>query len=151
MYIQPLGNHKLWIVWWCQIWPCTSPKRSKEDDPPGGWFGNMLAWHAVNPGSIPGLGIHSDLDDHYNGGPVSLDAQWHVKGTSRCWLKVISKLIGQKVPLSSLLMVLEVCNLYIKKAISCESLVVSDLALDHSFKVEFWWVNISVPLSYYWF
>ena len=24
-------------------------------------------------------GIHSDLDDHYNGGPVSLDPQWHAK------------------------------------------------------------------------
>ena len=41
--------------------------------PPGGRVGNMLAWHAVNPGSIPGRGIHSDSDDHYNGGPVSLD------------------------------------------------------------------------------
>ena len=38
-------------------------------------MGNMLAWHAVNPGSIPGRGIHSDLDDHYYGGPVSLDPQ----------------------------------------------------------------------------
>ena len=35
-------------------------------------MGNMLAWHAVNPGSIPGWGIHSDSDDHYNGGsPVA--------------------------------------------------------------------------------
>ena len=42
-------------------------------------MGNMLASHAVNPGSIPGRGIHSDSDDHYNGGPVSLDPQWHVK------------------------------------------------------------------------
>ena len=47
--------------------------------PPGGVVGNMLASHAVNPGSIPGRGIHSDSDDHYNGGPVSLDPQWHVK------------------------------------------------------------------------
>ena len=46
---------------------------------PGGVEGNMLAWHAINPGSIPGRGIHSDWDDHYNGGPVSLDSQWHVK------------------------------------------------------------------------
>ena len=36
--------------------------------PPGGVVGNMLA-----------SGIHSDSDDHYNGGPVSLDPQWHVK------------------------------------------------------------------------
>ena len=47
--------------------------------PPGGVVGNMLASHAVNPGSIPGRGIHSDSDDHYNGGPVSLDPQWHIK------------------------------------------------------------------------
>ena len=47
--------------------------------PSGGVVGNMLASHAVNPGSIPGRGIHSDSDDHYNGGPVSLDPQWHVK------------------------------------------------------------------------
>ena len=47
---------------------------------PGGVVGNMLASHAVNPGSILGRGgIHSDSDDHYNGGPVSLDPQWHVK------------------------------------------------------------------------
>ena len=24
-------------------------------------------------------GIHSDSDDHYNGGPMSLHPQWHVK------------------------------------------------------------------------
>ena len=24
-------------------------------------------------------GIHSDSDDHINGGPVSLDCQWHTK------------------------------------------------------------------------
>ena len=46
---------------------------------PVGVVGNMLASHAVNPGSITGRGIHSDSDGHYNGGPVSLDAQWHVK------------------------------------------------------------------------
>ena len=46
---------------------------------PGGVVDNMLALHTVNPGSILGRGIHSDLDDHYNGGPVSLDHQWHVK------------------------------------------------------------------------
>ena len=45
-------------------------------------MGNMLVWHAVNLGSIPG-GIHSDSDDHYNGGPVSLDPQWHVNEPSR--------------------------------------------------------------------
>ena len=39
----------------------------------------MLAWHAVNPDLIAGRGIHCDLDDHYNGGPVSLDPQWYVK------------------------------------------------------------------------
>ena len=36
---------------------------------------NMLARHAVNPGSSLGQGlreIHSDLDDHKNGSPVSL-------------------------------------------------------------------------------
>ena len=42
-------------------------------------MGNMLAWHTVNSGSILVGGIHSDSDDHYNGGPVSLDPQWHVK------------------------------------------------------------------------
>ena len=47
--------------------------------PPGGVVGSMLASHTVNPGSIPGLGIHSDSDDHYNGCPVSLNPQWHVK------------------------------------------------------------------------
>ena len=35
--------------------------------------GNMLAWHAVNPGSIVGRGIHSDSTDHCDGGSVSLD------------------------------------------------------------------------------
>ena len=45
----------------------------------GGQVGNMLAWHAVNPGSIPSWQIQNDLDDHYNGGPVSLDPQWYVK------------------------------------------------------------------------
>ena len=34
---------------------------------------NMLAWHAINPGSMVG---YSDSDDHYNGGPVSLDPQY---------------------------------------------------------------------------
>ena len=29
------------------------------------------------------LGIHSDSNDHYNGRPVSLDPQWHVKETWR--------------------------------------------------------------------
>ena len=34
----------------------------------------------VLPGCIPGGGwIHSELDDHYNGGPMSLDPQWHIK------------------------------------------------------------------------
>ena len=47
--------------------------------PPGGVVGNMLASHAVNPVQSRVGGIHSDLDDHYNGGPVSLDPQWHVK------------------------------------------------------------------------
>ena len=47
--------------------------------PPSGVVGNMLAMRAVNTGSIPGLGIHSDSDDYYNGGPVTLDSQWHVK------------------------------------------------------------------------
>ena len=28
--------------------------------------------------------IHSDSDDYYNGGPVSLDPQWHVKEPWRC-------------------------------------------------------------------
>ena len=43
--------------------------------PPGGRVGNTLTWHAINPGSVPGRGIHSDSDDHYNSGPVSLDPQ----------------------------------------------------------------------------
>ena len=47
--------------------------------PPGGRVGNMLARHAVNPGSIPGWGIHSDSHDHSNSGSVSLDLQWYVK------------------------------------------------------------------------
>ena len=45
----------------------------------GGRVGNMMAWHAVNPGSIPGRGRHTDFDDHYSGSPVSLDPQWYVK------------------------------------------------------------------------
>ena len=53
--------------------------QSNINHPPGGRVGNMLVWHAVNPVSIPGRGIHSDSDDHYNGGPVSLDPQWHIK------------------------------------------------------------------------
>ena len=48
-------------------------------NPPFGPVGSMLTWLTVNLGSIPGRGIHSDLDDHYNGSPVSLDPQWHVK------------------------------------------------------------------------
>ena len=47
--------------------------------PPAGVVDNMLASHAINPGSIPGQGIRSDSDDHYNGGLVSLDPQWHIK------------------------------------------------------------------------
>ena len=36
----------------------------------------MLAWHAVNLFPIlDQVDIHGDLDDHYNGGPMSLDPQ----------------------------------------------------------------------------
>ena len=52
--------------------------------PPGGVVGNMLASHDV--------GIHSDSDDHYNGGPVSLDPQWDNNRSSPSKVK----LIGQK-------------------------------------------------------
>ena len=47
------------------------------------WVGNMLTWYAVKSGSILREGIHSDSDDHYIGGPVSLDPQWHVKESWR--------------------------------------------------------------------
>ena len=48
---------------------------------PGGLVGNtLLTWVQ----SLVG-GIHSDSDDHYNGGPVSLDPQWHVKEPWRRW------------------------------------------------------------------
>ena len=43
--------------------------------PPGGVVGNMLASHDVNPGSIPGRGIHSGSDDPSD----HLDPQWQVK------------------------------------------------------------------------
>ena len=36
-------------------------------------------------------GIHSDSNDYYKGGLVSLDPQWHIKEPWRCWEKVISK------------------------------------------------------------
>ena len=54
---------------------------------PGGRVGNMLTWHVANPGSIPGRGIHSDSDHHYNGHPVSLDPQWHIKITLETLIK----------------------------------------------------------------
>ena len=44
---------------------------------PSGGVGNMLAWHAISPGSILGRGIHSDSGNHYNGS-WQLDPQWHV-------------------------------------------------------------------------
>ena len=39
----------------------------------------MFAGQAINPGSILVLGIHSESDDHYIGGPMSVDLQWHMK------------------------------------------------------------------------
>ena len=42
-------------------------------------------------GSIPGWGLHSDSDDHYNGGPMSLDPQWHAKETLETLIRVIFK------------------------------------------------------------
>ena len=49
--------------------------------PPGGQVGNMLTWHTVNLDSIPSLGYRMTqmIMTHHNGGPVSLDPQWHVK------------------------------------------------------------------------
>ena len=61
-------------------------------------MGNMLAWHAVNPVSIPGGGIHSNYNDHYNGTPVSLEPHWHVKRTLETLIKghLMVIIIGQK-------------------------------------------------------
>ena len=50
-----------------------------DPNPPSDLVDNILAWHAINLGSFPGRGIHTDTDDHYNGSPVSLHPQWHMK------------------------------------------------------------------------
>ena len=42
----------------------------------------LRSWGYINPGS--GGYIHSDSDDHHNGGPMSLDPQWHIKEPWRC-------------------------------------------------------------------
>ena len=57
--------------------PYIEPPASRNRNPPGGLLGNMLAWRAIVQSRV-GV-IHSDSDDHYNGGPMSLDPQWHVK------------------------------------------------------------------------
>ena len=37
-----------------------------------GLVGNMPAWQADNPGTSLGQELHTDSDDHYNDGPLSL-------------------------------------------------------------------------------
>ena len=52
--------------------------------------------------------------------------------------------------LSCLLLVLEVCNVQttFRKSYAANILVMSDLTVDHSFKVKLGWVNIKVLLSH---
>ena len=58
--------------------------------------------------------------------------------------------VGTKVPITGLLLVLEVSNVQSTfwKSYAENLLVMSDLNLDLSFKVKLWWVNIKVPLSF---
>ena len=55
-----------------------------------------------------------------------------------------------KVSLSHLLLVLEVCNVQLtfRKPYAVNLLVMSDLTLDHFFKVKLGWVSIKVPISH---